>query len=198
VVEPVAVASAAGLPHPISGIGAVRRQRQEEPPILTEPLTPNLNAGTAWARRRMMSSPPRSMPFRRPPLGVELPHPFSQASCVDPAAVSAAFTTGTVACFAYGRTGLRRTSRTRIASGGQGREGGGGALASSRDRLGCWGRVPAQVHGHYTDTGGGIHEPPRTPRTLSRKLLLSRHTPPPPVSRTPAVDGLLAAVVDDQ
>src|SRR5213076_3625271 len=92
----------------------------------------------------------------------------------------------------------RTSAGTRIASGGQGREGGGGALASSRDRLGCWGRVPAQVHGHYTDTGGGIHEPPRTPRTLSRKLLLSRHTPPPPVSRTPAVDGLLAAVVDDQ
>jgi hypothetical protein len=46
--------------------------------------------------------------------------------------------------------------------------------------------------------GCHIHEPPRTPRTLSRKLLLSRHTPPPPVSRTPAVDGSLAAVVDDQ
>src|SRR5438094_7854306 len=56
----------------------------------------------------------------------------------------------------------------------------------------------AAPRGEEADTGGGIHEPPRTPRTLSRKLLLSRHTPPPPVSRTPAVDGLLAAVVDDQ
>src|SRR5437773_669415 len=37
------VTDADGLPRPLSGIRALRWQRQQEPPVLPEPLAPNLN-----------------------------------------------------------------------------------------------------------------------------------------------------------